>query len=97
MGSAFADSPTVPTVPPATSAGPTPQVTPPIGLVRAFVTAVKLADGSVAKGGQPNGTVTSWLEAESSVRITMPDGRIAKLIDGSNGNVLARIDLTGSA
>ncbi|MFB6810555.1 hypothetical protein [Streptomyces sp. NPDC056387] len=62
---------------------------------------------------QPNGTVTSWMEGgpkpkpgvkrESSVRITMPDGRIAKLVDGPdgkrvvistpNGNRLAAIDL----
>ncbi|MEV7519339.1 hypothetical protein [Streptomyces sp. NPDC091371] len=127
--------------------------------VRAFVTTVKLADGSVAKvykiadnhfeadifsgsrkldtlvskgaaaaygqnNGlhvvlQPNGTVTSWLEGgekpkpkpkpepevkkESSVRLTMPDGRIAKLVDGPkgkrveismpNGNALGTIDL----
>ncbi|WP_406183803.1 hypothetical protein [Streptomyces sp. NBC_01006] len=134
---------------------------------RAFVTTVKLADGSIAKvykignghfeaeifsgstkldtlvskGGkpaygqnnglhvvlQPNGTVTSWVEGEpkptptpkpveklvekpkhevkkeTSVRITMPDGRIAKLIDGPNGkrveismpngNLLGTIDL----
>ncbi|WP_327415269.1 hypothetical protein [Streptomyces sp. NBC_01233] len=115
--------------------------------VRAYVTTVKLADGSVAKvykigdnhfeadvfagstrldtlvskGGaaaygqnnglhvvlQSNGTVTSWVEGapkpkpdvekdvkkdvkpevgkESSVRVTMPDGRIAKLVDGPNG------------
>ncbi|MFF0213279.1 hypothetical protein [Streptomyces vinaceus] len=141
---------------------------------RAFVTAVKLPDGSVAKvykigashfeaeiffgstkldtlvskGGnpaygqnngmhvvlQPNGTVTSWVEGEqkpkpkpwpkpqpkplekqkpverpkhhvkkeTSVRITMPDGRIAKLIDGPrgkrveismpNGNLLGTVD-----
>ncbi|MFB7788644.1 hypothetical protein ACFC1D_38805 [Streptomyces vinaceus] len=140
---------------------------------RAFVTTVKLPDGSVAKvykiganhfeaevffgstkldtlvskGGnpaygqnngmhvvlQPNGTVTSWVEGEqkpkpqpkpqpkplekqrpvekpkhhvkkeTSVRITMPDGRIAKLIDGprgkrveismANGNLLGTVDL----
>ncbi|MFD5512870.1 hypothetical protein ACFWIB_34670 [Streptomyces sp. NPDC127051] len=136
---------------------------------RAFVTTVKLADGSIAKvykignghfeaeifsgatkldtlvskGGkpaygqnnglhvvlQPNGTVTSLVEGEpkptpkptpkpveklvekpkhevkkeTSVRITMPDGRIAKLIDGPNGkrvetsmpngNLLGTIDL----
>ncbi|MFD7033361.1 hypothetical protein ACFWAR_35570 [Streptomyces sp. NPDC059917] len=140
----------------------------PDGNVRAFVTTVKLADGSVAKvykigdrhfeadvfagstklatlvskdgkaaygqhngmhvALQPNGTVTSWIEGqddkkedkkedkkddrkkdekevrkESSVRITMPDGRIAKLIDGpngkrvelftANGNFLGSIDL----
>ncbi|MFF3650275.1 hypothetical protein ACFYXV_16780 [Streptomyces sp. NPDC002181] len=133
---------------------------------RAFVTTVKLADGSIAKvykigdtrfeaeifsratkldtlvskGGspaygqnngmhvvlRPNGTVTSWVEGEqkpkprpkqlvkpvekpkhevkrgTSVRITMPDGRIAKLIDGPkgkrveismpNGNLLGTID-----
>lgn len=43
---------------------------------------------------QPNGTVTSWVEGgerpkpvgkESSVRFTMPDGRIAKLVDGPDG------------
>ncbi|MFB6617977.1 hypothetical protein ACFCV9_27815 [Streptomyces sp. NPDC056367] len=127
--------------------------------VRAYVTTVKLADGSIAKvykisdhhfeadifsGGtkldtlvskngaatygrnnglhvvlQPNGTVTSWVEGgekpkpepetkpepvkESSVRLTMPDGRIAKLVDGPkgkrvdismpNGNALGTIDL----
>ncbi|MFE2166213.1 hypothetical protein ACFXB3_14255 [Streptomyces sp. NPDC059447] len=125
--------------------------------VRAYVTTVKLADGSIAKvykisdnhfeadilsggtkldtlvskGGaasygqnnglhvvlQPNGTVTSWVEGaekpgpgkkpeaikESSVRVTMPDGRIAKLVEGSkgkrvdismpNGNALGTIDL----
>ncbi|MFJ3909661.1 hypothetical protein [Streptomyces vinaceus] len=136
---------------------------------RAFVTTVKLADGSIAKvykigaghfeaeifsgstkldtlvskGGnpaygqnnglhvvlRPNGTVTSWVEGEqkpkprpkplekhqpveqpkhqlkkeTSVRITMPDGRIAKLIDGPrgkrveismpNGNPLGTVDL----
>ncbi|MFC9293042.1 hypothetical protein ACFTWH_00980 [Streptomyces sp. NPDC057011] len=164
VGSAFADSPTVPepqvlpgveqpsvdpsveppvkpevdpSVPPTT-----PPVKPPVKPghgVRAYVTTVKLADGSVAKvykiadnhfeadifagstkldtlvstgGGaaygqnnglhvvlHPNGTVTSWMEGadkpkppvkpevkkESSVRITMPDGRIAKLVDGPNG------------
>ncbi|MGW8780506.1 hypothetical protein ACWGNM_20965 [Streptomyces sp. NPDC055796] len=151
-----------------------PQVDPTAPAVkRAFVTTVKLADGSIAKvykignghfeaevfsgstkldtlvskGGkpaygqnnglhivlQPNGTVTSWVEGEqkptpkpeptpkplvkpkhegkqgkeskkeTSVRITMPDGRIAKLIDGPNGkrveismpngNLLGTIDL----
>ncbi|WP_030152910.1 hypothetical protein [Streptomyces sp. NRRL S-244] len=149
-----------------------PQVDPTAPSVeRAFVTTVKLADGSIAKvykignghfeaevfsgstkldtlvskGGkpaygqnnglhvvlQPNGTVTSWVEGEqkpmpkpkpmpepvekpvekpkhevkkeTSVRITMPDGRIAKLIDGPNGkrveismpngNLLGTIDL----
>ncbi|MFJ8011743.1 hypothetical protein [Streptomyces sp. NPDC096339] len=113
--------------------------------VRAYVTTVKLADGSIAKiykisdshfeadifsGGtkldtlvgkdgaatygqsnglhvvlHPNGTVTSWVEGaekpkpgkkpevrkESSVRLTMPDGRIAKLVDGSNGK---RVDIS---
>ncbi|MEV7440902.1 hypothetical protein AB0O22_07085 [Streptomyces sp. NPDC091204] len=140
----------------------TPPVTPkpkPKPSVRACVTTVKLADGSVAKvykigdshfeadilagstkldtlvskGGaaaygqnnglhvvlQPNGTVTSWMEGapkpkpkpdvekdvrkESSVRVTMPDRRIAKLVDGPNGkrveismpngNALGTIDL----
>ncbi|MEU9231167.1 hypothetical protein [Streptomyces subrutilus] len=126
VGSAFADSPAVP----------------PTAGVRAFVTTVKLPDGSVAKvyklgenhfeadlfagstkldtlvgkGGaaaygqnnglhvvlQPNGTVTSWMEKpkpqvkpgvrkESSVRVTMPDGRIAKLVDGPRGK---RVDLS---
>ncbi|MFJ3881409.1 hypothetical protein ACIPW5_28665 [Streptomyces sp. NPDC090077] len=63
---------------------------------------------------RPDGTVTSWveggshkpkpkLEKETSVRITMPDGRIARLVDGPkgkraeismpNGNVLGSIDL----
>ncbi|MFG2338913.1 hypothetical protein [Streptomyces yangpuensis] len=66
---------------------------------------------------QPNGTVTSWMDGapkpvpqaekrvgvESSVRFGMPDGRIAKLVDGPrgkyavismpNGNVLGTIDL----
>ncbi|MGW6619554.1 hypothetical protein ACWGA0_39655 [Streptomyces erythrochromogenes] len=150
VGSAFADSPAV----------PEPEVLPGIEqppVVRAFVTTVKLADGSVAKvyrigkshfeadifagstkldtlvgrGGaasygrsnglhvvlQPNGTVTSWLdgapkprpkpkpkpEVESSVRVAMPDGRIAKLVDGPrgkyavvsmpNGHVLGTVDL----
>ncbi|MEU9086666.1 hypothetical protein [Streptomyces sp. NPDC048357] len=136
-----------PSVPP-TPRPTTPPVTPePKPSVRAYVTTVKLADGSVAKvykigdnhfeadilagptkldtlvskGGaaaygqnnglhvvlQPNGTVTSWMEGapkpkpkpqpdvekdarkdvrkESSVRVTMPDGRIAKLVDGPNG------------
>lgn len=117
VGSAFADAP---------SAGQAASV-------RAYVTTVKLADGSVAKVykigdshfeadvfagatkldtlvskagaasyGQnnglhvvlrPNGTVTSWMAGapkpqvtkESSVRITMPDGRMAKLVDGPHG------------
>ncbi|MCX4527077.1 MULTISPECIES: hypothetical protein [unclassified Streptomyces] len=62
---------------------------------------------------QPDGTVRSWMEGGekpkpvedrvTSVRVTMPDGRIAKLIDGPggkravistpNGNVLGTIDL----
>ncbi|MFF4443395.1 hypothetical protein [Streptomyces sp. NPDC001502] len=139
-GSAFAASPAVPE--------PRPSVVP-APSVRAYVTTVKLADGSIAKvykiGGshfeadvfagptkldtlvgkdgaasygqnnglhvvlQPNGTVTSWMDGapkpqpkpepkpepkpapkreirkESSVRIGMPDGRIAKLVDGPNG------------
>ncbi len=131
VGSAFADSPAV----------PEPEVLPGIGQPsvipaasgRAYVTTVKLADGSVAKVyeignshfeadvfagstkldtlvskagaasyGQndglhvvlrPNGTVTSWMEGapkpqlrkESSVRITVPDGRTAKLVDGPHG------------
>ncbi|MFE1831562.1 hypothetical protein [Streptomyces yangpuensis] len=149
VGSAFADSPAV----------PEPSVESHAAPARVFVTAVKLADGSVAKvyktgrshfeadvfagsvkldtlvgrGGaasygrsnglhvvlQPNGTVTSWLDGapkpkpkpevtkhvgvESSVRVGMPDGRIAKLVDGPrgkyavismpNGNVLGTIDL----
>ncbi|MGW3322709.1 hypothetical protein [Streptomyces virginiae] len=135
VGSAFAHSPAVPAAPSGKpSAGPAASV-------RAYVTTVKLADGSVAKvykigdshfeadifagstkldrlvskGGaasygqndglrvvlQPNGTVTSWMDGaskpqpkpaaekeirkESSVRITMPDGRIAKLVDSRNG------------
>ncbi|MGW6980901.1 hypothetical protein ACWGE1_15850 [Streptomyces sp. NPDC054932] len=155
-----------PSVPPtsrSTGSPTTPVRTAPS--VRAFVTTVKLADGSVAKvyrishnhfeadilagstkldtlvsrGGaatygqnnglhvvlQPNGTITSWMEGapkplpkplplpkpdakkeirkESSVRITMPDGRIAKLVDGPkgkrvelsmpNGRALGTIDL----
>ncbi|MBT2541806.1 hypothetical protein J7E99_14110 [Streptomyces sp. ISL-44] len=136
--------PSVPPVKPTT-----PPVKPTAG-VRAYVTTVKLADGStakvykigdnhfeadifagstkldtlVSKGGaaaygqnnglhvvlQPNGTVTSWIDGgqqpkpvekpkpqvkpevkkESSVRITMPDGRIAKLVDGPNGK---RVDI----
>ncbi|MFJ6778685.1 hypothetical protein [Streptomyces yangpuensis] len=146
-----------------------PPVQPPAGPsagaegVRTFVTAVRLADGSVAKvykvGGShfeadvlagstrldtlvgrggaasygqsnglhvvlhPNGTVTSWMDGapkpkpkpepvpqakkhvgvESSVRVGMPDGRIAKLVNGPrgkyavismpNGHVLGTIDL----
>ncbi|MFE2147410.1 hypothetical protein ACFXA3_37740 [Streptomyces sp. NPDC059456] len=159
VGSAFADSPAVPepevlpgverpvTEPKAEPAGPVARPKP----TRAYVTTVKLADGSIAKvykigdghfeadvfagptkldtlvskGGattygqnnglhvvlRPNGTVTSWMEPkpkpgvkkESSVRITMPDGRIAKLSDGRhgkrveistpNGNLLAALDL----
>ncbi|WP_374775027.1 hypothetical protein OG756_21065 [Streptomyces sp. NBC_01310] len=134
VGSAFADSPAVP------KPG-----------VRGYVTAVKLADGSVAKiykiddnhfeadifagptkldtlvgkgwaatygqsNGlhvvlQPNGTVTSWVEGgqepkpaakpevkkESSVRIGMPDGRIAKLVDGPNGERVEISTPDGSA
>nr|WSW60917.1 hypothetical protein OG513_21400 [Streptomyces sp. NBC_00998] len=168
VGSAFADSPSAPgpeVLPgveqPATDpTGPVPPaVTPekPEKLekpARAFVTTVKLADGStakvykigadhyeaeifagptkldtlVSKGGsatygqsnglhvvlQPNGTVTSWVDGahkpkpevkkESSVRIAMPDGRIAKLVDGPkgkrveismpNGNRLGTVDLS---
>lgn len=126
VGSAFADSPAV----------PGPEVLPavqPAASVRAYVTTVKLADGSVAKVykvgkshfeadvlagstkldtlvgkdgaasyGQsnglrvvlrPNGTVTSWMVGapkqqtgkESSVRIAMPDGRTARLVDGPHG------------
>ncbi|MFG2751301.1 hypothetical protein [Streptomyces xanthophaeus] len=157
-----------PSVPP-TTPPVTPPTTPPVKPtpeLRAYVTTVKLADGSVAKvykigddhfeadiyagstkldtlvskGGaaaygqnnglhvvlQPNGTVTSWLEGapqpkppvekpkpkpevkpeagkETWVRITMPDGRIAKLVDGPkgkrveismpNGNLLGTVDL----
>ncbi|MCX4714968.1 hypothetical protein OG818_04050 [Streptomyces virginiae] len=131
VGSAFAYSP-------AGSSGPAASV-------RAYVTTVKLADGSVAKvykigdshfeadlfagstkldrlvskGGaasygqndglhvvlQPNGTVTSWMDGaskpkpasekeirkESSVRITMTDGRISELVDGPNGK---RVELS---
>ncbi|WP_037882801.1 MULTISPECIES: hypothetical protein [unclassified Streptomyces] len=139
-GAAFAASPAVPE--------PAPSV-------RAYVTTVKLADGSVAKvhkvaanhfeadlyagstkldtlvskgGGasygrsdglhvelRPNGTVTSWMDGastskpqpqpqlKSSVRIAMPDGRSAELVDGAHdkrvevstpkGHTLATIDL----
>ncbi|MFF1344057.1 hypothetical protein ACFVYT_40635 [Streptomyces sp. NPDC058290] len=165
VGSAFADSPSAPgpevrsgVEEPATDpTGPVPPaVTPekPEKPARAFVTTVKLADGStakvykigadhceaeifagstkldtlVSKGGaatygqsnglhvvlQPNGTVTSWVDGahkpkpevkkESSVRITMPDGRIAKLVDGPkgkrveismpNGNRFGTVDLS---
>ncbi|MEU6896707.1 hypothetical protein [Streptomyces virginiae] len=156
VGSAFADSPAVPGPPVG------PSVDSRVAPARAFVTAVKLTDGSIAKvyrvgklgenhfeadiyaagtkldtlvsrgsaaaygqsNGlhvvlQPNGTVTSWLDgapkpqpkpdvrkhgrAESSVRVAVPDGRIAKLADGPrgkrvvismpNGNVLGVIDL----
>lgn len=144
VGSAVADSPAAPPVEPTAGA-------------RAYVTTVKLADGSVAKvykvsgnhfeadvfagstkldtlvskGGaaaygqnnglhvtlQPNGTVTSWIEGgqpskpqvkpeartESSARITLPDGRVAQLVDGANGkrveismpngNALGTVDL----
>ncbi|MFI1649289.1 hypothetical protein ACH4XT_20435 [Streptomyces avidinii] len=140
VGSAFADSSAVP------ERGVLPAAEPNPG-VRAYVTPVKLADGSVAKvyrissnhfeadilagstrldtlvskGGaasygqsnglhvvlQPNGTVTSWMDAsakpqpkpkphvgpeagkdvrkESSVRLAMPGGRIAKLVDAPHG------------
>ncbi|MFG2983130.1 hypothetical protein ACGFYQ_18090 [Streptomyces sp. NPDC048258] len=138
--------PSVPPVTPPVTPPTKPQVKPEVRPeVRAYVTTVKLADGSVAKvykigdnhfeadifagstkldtlvstgGGaaygqsnglhvvlQPNGTVTSWMEGaerpkpvekpkpqikpeakkESSVRVTLPDGRIAKLVDGANG------------
>ncbi|MFE1555835.1 hypothetical protein ACFW6V_12750 [Streptomyces sp. NPDC058734] len=189
VGSAFADSPTVPepevlpgveqpVVDPSVEPPVKPSVEPPVkpsekpvekpvekpSKGRAYVTTVKLADGSVAKvyklgaahfeadvfargtkldtlvskdgkpaygqnNGlhvvlQPNGTVTSWIEGgsrkpvekpvekpkpkpqvkkETSVRITMPDGRIARLIDGPtgkraeismpNGNLLGTIDM----
>ncbi|MFF4420413.1 hypothetical protein ACFY04_06440 [Streptomyces sp. NPDC001549] len=139
-GSALADSPAVPEPQPSADAFVRPSVEP-APSVRAYVTTVKLADGTVAKvyriggshfeadvfagstkldtlvskGGaasygqnnglhavlQPNGTVTSWMDGapqpqpqpqpkkeirkESSVRITMPDERIAKLVDGPNG------------
>ncbi|MFJ6047514.1 hypothetical protein [Streptomyces sp. NPDC092307] len=140
----------------ALAASPT-AVPAPAPSVRAYVTTVKLADGSVAKVhkvganhfeadiyvgstkldtlvskgvaasyGQsdglhvvlrPNGTVTSWTDRvsqpkpkpkpqpqlTSSVRITMPDGRIAELVDGphgkrvelstAKGHALATIDL----
>ncbi|MFD9523620.1 hypothetical protein [Streptomyces sp. NPDC059979] len=148
VGSAFAESPAVrepgvlpgieqPSVDPSVkpSAWPTTSPAKQKQGVRAYVTTVQLADGSVAKVykiddnhfeadiftgrtkpdtlvskgwaasyGQsdglhvvlrPNGTVTSWVEGgqkpkpevkrESSVRIGMPDGRIAKLVDGPNG------------
>ncbi|MFD4240183.1 hypothetical protein ACFWP3_00950 [Streptomyces sp. NPDC058525] len=155
--------PSVPPVKPAPPEKPTTLPAKPTAGVRAYITTVKLADGSVAKvyklganhfeadifagstkldtlvskgaaasygqsNGlhvvlQPNGTVTSWMaggekpkpvekpkphvkpevKKESSVRITMPDGRIAKLVDGPkgkrvdfsmpNGNVLGSIDL----
>ncbi|WP_030726598.1 hypothetical protein [Streptomyces sp. NRRL S-237] len=149
VGSAFAHSPTVPAAPSVKSSSG------PAASARAYVTTVKLADGSVAKvykigdsyfeadilagstkldrlvskGGaasygqnnglhvvlQPNGTVTSWMDGaskpqpkpvpkpkpasekeirkESSVRITMADGRIAKLVDGPNGK---RVELSTS-
>ncbi|THA38553.1 hypothetical protein [Streptomyces sp. A1547] len=157
--------PTLPAVDP--TVDPTTPPVKPEKPTRAFVTTVKLADGSIAKiykfgndhfeaeilagsmkldtlvskGGnpaygqhnglhvvlRPNGTVTSWVEGEqkpkpgpkpkpkpvekpkpavkkeSSVRITMPDGRIAKLIDGPkgkrveismpNGHLLGTVDL----
>ncbi|THA83243.1 hypothetical protein [Streptomyces sp. A0592] len=169
VGSAFADSPAVPR-PEVLPGVEQPSVRPSVGpehgpapQVRAFVTAVKLADGCVAKiykigkshfeadilagstkldtlvsrGGaasygqsnglhvvlQPNGTVTSWLDGApkpkpaprpapdvdqhvkvvSSVRVALPDGRIAKLVDGPrgkyvvistpNGHVLGTVDL----
>lgn len=143
VGSAFADSPTPPVRPSVQpSAKPTPGV-------RAYITTVKLADGSVAKvykiaanhfeadifsgstkldtlvgkGGaasygqnnglhvvlQPNGTVTSWMEGadkpkpkpevkkESSVRISLSGGRIAKLVDGPNGKRAEISLVNGSA
>ncbi|MBZ9597080.1 hypothetical protein K7B06_18655 [Streptomyces erythrochromogenes] len=169
-GSAFADSPAVPepgVLPGIERPSVEPPVVPPVqpparpsadpkGVVRTFVTAVRLANGSVAevhkvhkaggshfeadilagstrldtlvsRGGaasygqntglhvvlRPNGTVTSWMDGvpqaakrvgvESSVRVGMPDGRIAKLVDGPrgtyavismpNGHVLGTIDL----
>ncbi|OLZ66523.1 hypothetical protein AVW11_15530 [Streptomyces amritsarensis] len=173
-GSAFADAPTggmeqpsaQPPVKPSLKPSGDPKQRPlPAPAVRAFVTAVKLADGSVAKvytlgrshfeadifagptrldtlvsrgaaasygrsNGlhvvlQPNGTVASWLdggpqpkprvtpkprtaaegrvEVESSVRVAVPGGRIAKLVDGPrgkyvvismpNGRVLGTVDL----
>ncbi|MCX5196064.1 PT domain-containing protein [Streptomyces sp. NBC_00249] len=156
-----------PSVEPSVEPSVKPSAKPSAG-VRAYVTSVKLADGSVAKvykigdghfeadvfsgdtkldtlvskdgkpaygqnNGlhvvlQPNGTVTSWVEGgnrepvekpkpkpevkpevkkevkkEASVRITMPDGRIATLVDGAkgkraeislpNGHALGTIDL----
>ncbi|MCX4800205.1 hypothetical protein OG594_00680 [Streptomyces sp. NBC_01214] len=131
IGSAFADSPAVPG-PEALPGIGQPSVEP-AASVRAHVTTVELADGSVAKVykigdshfeadvfagatkldtlvsragaasyGQndglhvvlrPNGTVTSWMAGapkpqirkERSVRIAMPDGRIAELVDGPHG------------
>ncbi|MFE9481798.1 hypothetical protein ACFYNM_24715 [Streptomyces spororaveus] len=115
-----------------------PVVTEPAPGVRAYVTTVKLADGSVAKVhkvganhfeadiyagstkldtlvskgaaasyGQnnglhvvlrPNGTVTTWMDGaqqeskkESEVRLTLPDGRIAALVDGPHGK---RVELS---
>lgn len=144
VGSAFADSPAVPEQ--RTRPGvEQPQVKPSAG-VRAYVTTVKLADGStakvykigdnrfeadifagsrkldtlVSKGGaasygqnnglhvvlQPNGTVTSWTDGgqrpkpevkkASSVRITMPDGRVAKLVDGPNGKRVVMVMPNGN-
>ncbi|MFI8392781.1 hypothetical protein [Streptomyces sp. NPDC085540] len=131
IGSAFADSPAVPG-PEALPGIVLPSVEP-AASVRAYVTTVELADGTVAKVykigdshfeadvfagatkldtlvskagaasyGQndglhvvlrPNGTVTSWMAGapkpqvrkEGSVRIAMPDGRIAELVDGPHG------------
>ncbi|MFJ3829234.1 hypothetical protein ACIPWI_14840 [Streptomyces sp. NPDC090046] len=136
-GSALAASPAVPGAPAAPATAPVE----PAPSVRAYVTTVRLADGSVAKVykagadgfeadvlvgstrldtlvskgaavayGQsnglhvvlrPDGTVTSWMEGapkpgpksdaekqarrETSVRITTPGGRIAKLVDGPKG------------
>ncbi|MEU7723941.1 hypothetical protein AB0B78_01590 [Streptomyces sp. NPDC040724] len=120
-----------PTPRPTSTPTPTPAPVKPKPGVRAYVTTVKLADGSVAKvykigdnhfeadifagstkldtlvskGGaasygqnnglhvvlQPNGTVTSWVDGapkpkpKPDVRVTLPDGRIAKLVDGPNG------------
>ncbi|MFI5637314.1 hypothetical protein ACIA8H_07780 [Streptomyces goshikiensis] len=56
---------------------------------------------------QPNGGVTSWMEggeksrpkpkaqAPAPVRVVMPDGRIAKLVDGAAGGERAVISLRG--
>ncbi|MEV7560269.1 hypothetical protein [Streptomyces sp. NPDC089795] len=138
---------TVLALPVGTAFAASPAVREPAPSVRAYVTTVKLADGSVAtvhkvganhfeaeihagstkpdrlvsKGAaasygqsdglhvllRPDGTVTSWMDGtskpepkpaakteitkESSVRITLPDGRIAQLVDGPKGK---RVELS---